>query len=50
MVVDILTFVDMKGARMFRKLDVKAVCDNSCRAAKLRDEALFKAALQGPRI
>jgi hypothetical protein len=50
MVIDILTSVDMKGARMFRKKNVSAVCDNACRAAKLRDETLFKVALQGPRI
>jgi hypothetical protein len=50
MIVDILTFVDMKGARMFRKKQVTAVCDNLCRASQLRDDALFKAALQGPRI
>jgi hypothetical protein len=35
---------------MFRKKSIQAVCDNLCRAAKLRDEALFKAALQGPRL
>jgi hypothetical protein len=35
---------------MFRKKNVKAVCDNLCRAAKLRDDTLFKAAQQGPRI
>jgi hypothetical protein len=35
---------------MFRKKRVSAVCDNLCRAAELRDETLFKAALQGPRI
>jgi hypothetical protein len=35
---------------MFRKKHVKAVCDNLCAAARLRDETLFKAALQGPRI
>jgi hypothetical protein len=35
---------------MFRKKPMQAVCDNLCRAAKLRDEALFKAALQGPRL
>jgi hypothetical protein len=35
---------------MFRKKDARSVCDNLCRAAKLREEAMFKAALQGPRI
>ena len=35
---------------MFRKKPVRAVCNNLCRAAQLRDEALFKAALHGPRI
>jgi predicted peroxiredoxin len=48
--VDILMFVDTKGARMFRKKQVKTVCDNLCRAQALRDEALFKAAQQGPRL
>jgi hypothetical protein len=51
MVVDILTAVDMKGASVLRKKkDASAVCDNLCRAAELRDQALFKAALLGPRI
>jgi hypothetical protein len=45
-----LMSVDTKGAKMFRKKQVSAVCDNLCRAAKLRDEALFKVAQQGPRI
>jgi hypothetical protein len=40
----------MKGAEMFQKKKVKAVCDNLCQAAKLREDTLFKAALQGPRI
>lgn len=35
---------------MFRKKQVEAVCDTLCRAAQLREQALFKAALQGPRI
>ena len=35
---------------MFKKKDVKSVCDNICRAAQLRDDTLFKAALHGPRI
>ena len=35
---------------MFGKKEVKAVCDNLCRAAELRDETLFKIAQQGPRI
>jgi hypothetical protein len=50
MVVDILTFVDTKGAPMFGKQKVTTVCDNLCRAAQLRDDALFKAALHGPRF
>lgn len=29
---------------------VKAVCDNLCRAQQVREDALFKAALLGPRI
>jgi hypothetical protein len=43
-------FVNTKGAEMFKKKQVNGVCDNLCRAAKLRDDTLFKAALQGPRI
>jgi hypothetical protein len=35
---------------MRRKKPVDAVCDNLCRAAKLREDALFKAAQLGPRI
>ena len=35
---------------MFRKKNVKAVSDNLCRAAQLREETLFKVAQQGPRI
>lgn len=35
---------------MFRKKHASAVCDSLCRAAELRDEALLKLALQGPRI
>jgi hypothetical protein len=35
---------------MFKKKNVTSVCDNVCRAAQLRDDTLFKAALQGPRI
>jgi len=51
MIVDILTAVDMKGARMFnKKPSPRVVCDNVCRAAALREETLFKAALHGPRI
>ena len=51
MIVDILMNVDMKGAPMFRKKpSPKVICDNLCRAAALREETLFKAALQGPRI
>jgi predicted peroxiredoxin len=50
MLVDILMFVDMKGAPMFRKKKVTAICDNGCMAARLREDTLFKAALHGPRI
>jgi hypothetical protein len=51
MSVDILKSIDTKGASMFRKKNApKSACDNLCRAAALRDEMLFKAALQGPRI
>jgi hypothetical protein len=35
---------------MFKKTKVTTVCDNLCRAARLRDDALFKAAQQGPRL
>jgi hypothetical protein len=35
---------------MFRKKQVKTVCDNLCRAQALRDDALFKASLLGPRL
>jgi hypothetical protein len=54
MVVDTLMFVDTKGARMFgkkqlEKKKVRTGWDHVC-AAELRDEALFKAAQQGPRI
>jgi hypothetical protein len=48
--VDILTSIDTKGATMFGKKKVTTVCDNLCRAAQLRDDALFKAAQQGPRF
>lgn len=50
MVVDILTFVDMKGATMFGKKQVTSVCDTLCRAQAVREAALFKAAQLGPRI
>jgi hypothetical protein len=50
MIVDTLTFVDTKGATMFGKKKVTTVCDSLCRAAQLRDQALFKAAQQGPRL
>jgi hypothetical protein len=33
-----------------KKKQVSAVCDSVCRAAQLREDALFKAALQGPRL
>jgi hypothetical protein len=54
MVVDILMIVDTKEARMFgkkqlEKRKVRAGWDHIC-AAELRDEALFKAAKQGPRF
>jgi hypothetical protein len=29
---------------------VATVCDTACRAQQLRESALYKAALQGPRI
>jgi hypothetical protein len=48
--IDILTFIDTREARMFGKKKVTTVCDNLCRAAQLRDQALFKAAQQGPRL
>jgi hypothetical protein len=35
---------------MFRKKHVSAVCDNPSRAAQPRDQALFRAAQQGPTI
>jgi hypothetical protein len=35
---------------MFGKKKATAVCDNACRAAQLRDDAMFKAALRGPRL
>jgi hypothetical protein len=55
MIIDILMFVDTKGARMFRRKNTAnsasdTTCDSGCRAAKLRDETLFKIAQQGPRI
>ena len=48
--VDILTFIDTREQQMFGKKKVTTVCDNLCRAAQLRDDALFKAAQQGPRL
>lgn len=35
---------------MFGNKKVRTVCDNLCRAAQIRETALFKAAQQGPRI
>ena len=35
---------------MFGKKQVTTVCDSSCRAAQLRDSALWQRATQGPRI
>ena len=35
---------------MSGKRKISTSCDNLCRAAQLRDDALFKAALQGPRL
>lgn len=35
---------------MLGSTKVKAVCDNLCRAAEIRDTTLFKLAQQGPRI
>jgi hypothetical protein len=45
-----LTFVDTKEAEMFRKKRMNGVHDSAGRAAKLREEQLFKAARLGPRI
>jgi hypothetical protein len=51
MSVDTLMSVDMKGAAVFwKKHPPKTVCDNLCRAAKVREDTLFKAAQQGPRF
>jgi hypothetical protein len=51
MVIDTLMSVDMKGDAMFwKKHAPKTVCDNLCRAAKVREDTLFKAALHGPRF
>jgi len=51
MSVDTLMSVDMKGAAvLWKKHAPKTVCDNLCRAAKLREETLFKAAQHGPRF
>ena len=53
MLVDILTIIDTKGAAMFgkkqEKKKVRTGWNHIC-AGELRDEALFKAAQQGPRI
>jgi hypothetical protein len=35
---------------MFKKKKVTTVCDTLCRAAQLREDALFKAAQHGPRF
>ena len=35
---------------MFGSKKTKTVCDNLCRAAQIREDTLFKAAQQGPRI
>ena len=35
---------------MFGSKKAQTVCDNLCRAAKIREDVLFKAAQQGPRI
>ena len=35
---------------MFRKSKITQVCDNLCRAEKIREQTLMNAALQGPRI
>jgi hypothetical protein len=43
-------FVDTREAGMFRKKKVNGVYDSAARAARLRDETLFKAARLGPRI
>ncbi len=35
---------------MFGKKHGSSICDTACRAAELRESAILKAALQGPRI
>ena len=35
---------------MFRKSKITQVCDNLCRAEKIREQTLMMAALQGPRV
>lgn len=35
---------------MLRKTKIQRLCDNLCRAEKLRQEALLTLALQGPRV
>jgi len=35
---------------MFGRKKIKTACDNLCRAARIREDTLFKAAQQGPRI
>lgn len=50
MSIDIFMFVNTKGDDMFRKTTATKICDNVCRAARLREQTLMKVALQGPRI
>lgn len=35
---------------MFRKTPITKICDHLCRAEQIREDALMKLALQGPRI
>ena len=51
MLVDILTFVNTnRRHEVFRKKKIHQACDNLCRAEALREAAIFKAALLGPRF
>ena len=50
MCIDILMAVDTKGDTVFRKTKITQVCDNVCRAERIREQALMTLALQGPRI
>ena len=35
---------------MFRKRKITQVCDNLCRADRIREQTLMTVALQGPRV